>query len=110
MLWIGFCVVLWAWCLLSLGMPRHHDAVLLRPSTQARRRVLRGLGWILLLAGFAWFVGWKGWELGTVFWAAALMLSAIAWVLAMALVPRRSLMLPTLASVTAVAGLLTGAG
>lgn len=109
MLWIGLCIALWAWCLLSLGLPRHHDAVLLRSSTPAGRRVLRITGWALLGAAFAWFVVWKGWELGAIFWGAALVLSAMAWVLLMTLAPRRSLVVPTLASIVATGWLLIGA-
>jgi len=110
MLWIGLCITLWAWCLLSLGLSRHHEAVLLRSPTHARRRVLRILGWGLLGAGFAWFVGCTGWELGPIFWGSALMLSAIAWVLLMTLVPRRSMAIPSLASVATVIWLLIGSG
>lgn len=110
MLWIGLCITLWAWCLLSLGLPRHHQAVFLRPPTPARRRALRIIGWALLGVGFAWFVGGEGWELGATSWSAALMLSAIAWVLSMALAPRRSLAVPMLVSTAAATSWLMGVG
>lgn len=88
MLLAGLGITLWAWCLLSLGLPRHHQAVLRQPLTHVRRRGLRMGGWGLSLAGFAWFVGWKGWELGPIFWVAALILTALVWVLLLALLTR----------------------
>lgn len=109
MLMIGFSVVLWAWCLLGLGLPRHHQAVLGRAPGATTRRAMRTGGWLMLAAGLAWFVGWKGWAQGPIFWSAALVLAALAWVLAMTLVPRRSLALPVLATVAALAGFAAGA-
>lgn len=91
MLAIGICLSLWVWVMLSLGLPRHaaETAIAASPALRARRVV----GWALLLAGPAWFIlGW-GWELGLVYWATALMLSAMVWVLLMTRWPRGGLRL-----------------
>lgn len=107
--WVGLCLLLWAWCLSSLGLPRYHAAVFPRPLPPATLRLLRTLGWGLMSAGLAWFVAWKGWSVGLVFGSAVLMVSAIAWVLSLALLQRRSLAVPMLATMAASAWLLTGA-
>ena len=91
MLLSGFCLTLWAWCLLSLGLERHQRTVLATPWSPAQRRAARSGGWALLALALAVFVGWRGWELGPVLGASALMLAALAWVLLMTLLPRGSL-------------------
>lgn len=108
MLLAGLCLALWAWCCLSLGLPQHHLAVLRRPPTHARSRWLRIAGWAQLMAGFMWFTGWQGWQLGLIFWSAALVVTAIVWVLLMTLLPRRSLTINTLVSIAAVGRLIAG--
>lgn len=108
MLLSGFCLTLWAWCLLSQGLERHQRTVLATAWSPARRRAARGGGWALLALAFGGFVGWRGWELGPVLWAVALMLAAIAWVLLMTLLPRRSLLACSALSVVALVTLLLG--
>jgi hypothetical protein len=70
-----------AWALLSLGMPKHHQALLGAALPAARRRLLRGGGWLLLAAAFALCMAAYGTGQGPIFWAAAMVLGAIAWVL-----------------------------
>lgn len=84
---LGICLTLWAWGLLSLGLPRH-AADAMRP---VRLRARRAAGWTLLAAGPVWFVAGWGWEFGLVYWAAVLMLCAIVWVLLLARWPRQGL-------------------
>ncbi|HET6396614.1 MAG TPA: DUF3325 domain-containing protein [Pseudoxanthomonas sp.] len=84
----GFCLCALAWVLLSLGLPTHHQSLFGRPPAPRARRGLRAAGWAVLAASFAWFVAGRGWEYGPVFWLAALMLAAVAWVLALAAVAR----------------------
>ena len=62
------------------------------------------------MADMRWFVVGAGWEQGPILWGAALMLSAIAWVLLLALAPRRSVALPLLASLATAVWLLGSAG
>lgn len=102
MLWLGFAVSTLAWCLLSLGMEKHHAQVFAARYDARHARVLRGCGWALHAAAFAGFAAWKGWEFGPIFWAAVLMLSALAWSLVLTLWPKASARL-------AVAVLLGGA-
>lgn len=90
MIAVGLCVMLWGWCLLSLGLARHYDAVFSRGAQVARLRAMRATGWACLLLGLAWFVVARGWVQGPIFAAAALMVAAVAWVLLMTLWPRRS--------------------
>ena len=84
---LGSCLILWAWVGLSLGLPRHGRAGL-PPSRQCARRLA---GWLLLATSPAVFVAGWGWEFGLVYWAAMLMLCAIAWVLVLARWPQRRL-------------------
>ena len=79
MLAIGIALTFAAWCLLSLGLPRHHQQALRRPLPARREWTLRAGGWILLAASAVWFVTTQGWEFGPVFWLAALMLTGLAW-------------------------------
>lgn len=101
MLWLGFAVSLLAWCLLSLGMEKHYAQVFAGRYDARRARVWRAFGWALHAAAFAGFAAWKGWEFGPIFWAAVLMLSALAWSLSLTLWPKASAKL-------AVAVLLSG--
>lgn len=71
------------WALLSLGLPKHHAAVFGSEPGRARSRRLRGAGWMLLALGLPACVGEYGWGQGPVFWASALVVGAIAWVLLM---------------------------
>ncbi|WP_052100873.1 DUF3325 domain-containing protein [Novilysobacter arseniciresistens] len=71
------------WALLSLGLPRHHVAVFGSEPGPARSRRLRGTGWVLLALGLPACIGEYGSGQGPVFWASALVVAAIAWVLLM---------------------------
>lgn len=71
------------WALLSLGLPRHHVAVFGSEPGPARSRRLRAAGWVLLALGLPACVGEYGAGQGPVFWASALVVAAIAWVLLM---------------------------
>lgn len=87
----AFFLMLAAWCLLSLAQPKHHEALLRRKAATATTRSLRVFGALLLCIGLAACVHARGWEQGPVFWAATLMLSALAWVLWLTLLtPRRA--------------------
>lgn len=90
MLWLGFSLGIAAWCLLSLGLEKHHRQLFARAFDPRRGRWLRAAGWLLLVLDFALFVAGWGWSQGPVFWCAALMLSALAWTLLMTLAPRAS--------------------
>lgn len=70
-----------AWASLSLGMPRHHLALLGVAPAARRRRLLRGAGWSLLALAFALCMAAYGAGQGPIFWAAAMVLGAIGWVL-----------------------------
>lgn len=82
---LGICLTLWAWLSLGSGLPRHAGVAPPRPP-----RARRIAGWLLLAAGPVWFVAGWGWEFGLVYWAAVLMLSAIACVLLLARWPRHA--------------------
>jgi hypothetical protein len=70
-----------AWIALSLGLAKHQTAALGRPLARAASRRLRALGWALLAAGLVLMVVARGWELGPVLWACALMVTAVVWTL-----------------------------
>lgn len=78
-----FLVSLLAWALLALGLPRHHSDWFGSAASVPRRRLLRALGWLGLPAGLALSLVTHGAELGSVLWAVALMLAALAWSLLM---------------------------
>jgi hypothetical protein len=84
---LGSGLILWAWVNLSLGLPRHAGIAV--PPQRLRARRLAG-GLLLALSPAVFVAGW-GWEFGLVYWAAMLMLCAIAWVLVLARWPRRRL-------------------
>ncbi|MCF7220692.1 DUF3325 domain-containing protein [Marilutibacter chinensis] len=90
MLGLVLALSLTAWILLALGLPRHHKAVFGTDPAPARRRLLRAAGWCLLPLGFAVAAADRGWGQGPIFWAASLVIAALAWVLLMTLWPRRS--------------------
>lgn len=90
MLALGIVLIVSGWCLLVLAMPKHHQALRGRPGSPARLRALRMGGWLAFAASLACFVAVIGWEQGPVFWACALMLSALAWPLLLAALPDRS--------------------
>lgn len=104
MLWLGLCVGIAAWCLLSLGLEKHHRQAFAGAFRPKRARAMRAVGWVLLAADFAWFVQGWGWAQGPIFWTAALIVSALAWSLALTLWPKAS---PKLAFAAALSGLAT---
>lgn len=69
------------WCLLSLGMERHHRDVFGTVPAPGQRRKLRVGGWSALMLAFALSVYVLAWEFGPVLWACALMLAALVWTL-----------------------------
>ena len=85
----GFVLSWLAWCLLGLGVRKHHEALLRRQPSTTELRSMRAAGWLLLSLGFGLMVRGKGWEQGPVFWTATLMLSALAWVLLSTALARR---------------------
>lgn len=78
---------------LCLSMDRHHAELLGRKPSTARRRMLKGSGWLLLAFSLWAAVASTGWELGVVEWCAVLMLSALLLVLLMPYRPRLALAL-----------------
>lgn len=79
---LGAGLVLAGWWLLAIAMPTRE------PVAASRRRVLRAGGTAALLASLGCFVAGIGIEQGPVFWACALMLSALAVALVRALADR----------------------
>lgn len=69
------------WCLLCLGMERHHRDFFGAAPSPTRLRMLRVSGWFALMLAFAISVYAIGWEFGPVLWACALMLAALMWTL-----------------------------
>jgi hypothetical protein len=93
------------WCLLCLGMERHHrDLFRVLPSPGRRRRLRIG-GWFALVLAFATGVYATGWEFGPVLWACALMLAALAWTLLLPFAARWAVRLAWLAPIAAVAAM-----
>ncbi|KRB02314.1 DUF3325 domain-containing protein [Lysobacter sp. Root690] len=102
MLWLGLSLGIAAWCLLSLGLEKHHRQVFANAFDASRARVLRAAGWLLLAVDFGLFVyGW-GWAQGPIFWTAALIISALAWSLLMTMLPRASTKIAAIALLSAV--------
>lgn len=87
---IAFLVIasLLGWALLSLGLPKHHAALFGHEPGLSRSRRLRAGGWVLLGLGLPACIAGYGWGQGPVFWASALVLGAIAWVLVMTALSR----------------------
>jgi hypothetical protein len=102
MLWLGLCLGIAAWCLLSLGLEKHHRQVFANAFDATRARLLRAAGWLLLAVDFGLFVyGW-GWAQGPIFWTAALIISALAWSVLMTMLPRASTKIAAVALLSAV--------
>lgn len=102
MLWLGLSLGVAAWCLLSLGLEKHHRQVFANAFDASRARLLRGAGWLLLAVDFGLFVyGW-GWAQGPIFWTAALIISALAWSVLMTMLPRASTKIAAVALLSAV--------
>lgn len=79
---------LFGWALLSLGLARHHIALLGHEPALQRTRRLRAAGWILLVLALPACLGAYGWGQGPIFWASGLVLGAILWVLVMGVLSR----------------------
>lgn len=84
MIALVFAVNLIGWALLALGLPAHHRAWFGAAPARWRLRLLRTAGWACLPMAWALAVVQQGYELGSVLWAATLMLAALAWALVMA--------------------------
>lgn len=103
MLWLGLCLGVAAWCLLSLGLEKHHRQVFATAFNAGRARALRGGGWVLLAVDFSVFVyGW-GWAQGPIFWVEALIVSALAWAVLMTMAPKASTKVAAAAMLSALA-------
>lgn len=90
------------WCLLCLGMERHHRDFFGAVPSPARRRKLRVGGWFALMLAFAVSVYAIDWEFGPVLWACALMLAALVWALLLPFAARWAVRLAWLAPIAAV--------
>ena len=98
------------WCLLCLGMERHHRDVFGAAPSSTRRRKLRVGGWFALMLAFAISVYALDWEFGPVLWACALMLAALVWALLLPFAARWAVRLAWLAPVAVFAAVaLVGA-
>lgn len=84
MIALVIAVNLVGWALLALGLPGHHRAWFGTAPAPGRRRFLRVSGWACLPLAWLMAVTQQGYELGSVLWAATLMLAALAWALVMA--------------------------
>lgn len=82
-----FCCLL-GWALLSIGLPRHHLALLGHEPARQRTRWLRAAGWTVLGLALPACVGAYGWGQGPIFWASGLVLAAILWALLMGMLSR----------------------
>lgn len=90
------------WCLLCLGMERHHRDIFGAVPSPTRRRRLRVGGWFALMLALAICVYALGWEFGPVLWACALMLAALMWALLLPFAARWAVRLAWLAPIAAV--------
>lgn len=90
------------WCLLCLGMERHHREFFGAAPSSRRRRRLRVGGWFALLLAFAISVHAIDWEFGPVLWVCALMLAALAWSLLLPFAARWAVRLAWIAPVAMV--------
>lgn len=88
--WFAAACVLAGWACLSLVQEKHHRAVLATDLTPMRKRSFSAGGAAALVLGFALSVRAQGWEFGPVLWGVLLSLGALAWMLALALAPRRA--------------------
>ncbi|PWC27522.1 DUF3325 family protein [Teichococcus aestuarii] len=74
---------------LCLAMARHHEQILGRRAvTPRRRRLLSGLGFLLLAAALASLVLAEGWGMGTLLWLGLLTTAANLLVLSVCYMPR----------------------
>ncbi|MGO1069338.1 DUF3325 domain-containing protein [Lysobacter sp. CA199] len=110
MLWFGLCLGVAAWCLLSLGLEKHHQQVFAWPFNPSRARWLRAAGWLLLAVDFALFVSGWGWAQGPIFWFATLIVSALAWTLLMTMAPKASTKVAALVVLSALVSIPVWAG
>jgi hypothetical protein len=90
------------WCLLCLGMERHHRDYFGAAAAPTQRRKLRVGGWFALMLAFAICVYAIGWEFGPVLWACALMLAALVWTLLLPFAARWAVRLAWAAPIVAV--------
>ena len=73
---------------LCLAMQKHFAELLGRKPRPGQLRLLRGAGWLLLLASLALSVHLRGWAHGLVEWVALLMAAATVWVFGSPYQPR----------------------
>lgn len=73
---------------LCLAMQKHFAELLGRKPRPGQLRLLRGAGWLLLLASLALSVHLRGWAHGLVEWVALLMAGATVWVFGLPYQPR----------------------
>ena len=90
MIVLVIAVNLIGWALLALGLPGHPRAWFGAVPAPGRLRLLRAAGWACLPLAWALAVMQRGYELGSVLWAAMLMPAALAWALVMAARETRS--------------------
>ncbi|MGH8078993.1 MAG: DUF3325 domain-containing protein [Lysobacter sp.] len=100
-MWLGWCLGVAAWGLLSLGLEKHHQHVFANAFKPARAKAMRAGGWALLAVDFGLFVSGWGWAQGPIFWTAALIVSALAWSLLMTMAPKASIKIAAAAMVSA---------
>jgi len=86
---------------LCLAMQKHFADLLRRKPRPGQLRLLRGAGWLLLLASLVLSVHLRGWAHGLVQWVAVLMAGATVWVFGLPYLPR---LLLGLAAVSVVLG------
>lgn len=86
---------------LCLAMQKHFADLLGRKPRPGQLRLLRGAGWLLLLASLVLSVHLRGWAHGLVQWVAVLMAGATVWVFGLPYLPR---LLLGLAAVSVVLG------
>lgn len=73
---------------LCLAMQKHFADLLRRKPRPGQLRLLRGAGWLLLLASLVLSVHLRGWAHGLVQWVAVLMAGATVWVFGLPYLPR----------------------
>ncbi|MGN8251668.1 DUF3325 domain-containing protein [Pseudomonas sp. SMV7] len=73
---------------LCLAMQKHFADLLRRKPRPGQLRLLRGAGWLLLLASLVLSVHLRGWAHGLVQWVAVLMAGVTVWVFGLPYLPR----------------------
>lgn len=73
---------------LCLAMDKHANDVLKRKPTSAQSRLVRGIGWALLLVSLLLAVQEQGWAYGLVQWTAVSMAGLLLWVFGLPYQPR----------------------